>query len=137
KRSQWLNEECVVLDRRGMILHATERALAALQNHRHGTDDDAATRFLKTLPFDQWPVKLKELLPNASFDLVENETSGIGAIVILHTRRASPVRDIRKSKPAFERRDAANSSHPRKHLASGPQPIEESVGDTTSNFVAR
>jgi transcriptional regulator of acetoin/glycerol metabolism len=137
KRSRWLNEECVVLDRRGMIIHATERALAVLQNHRHGIDDDTPTRFLKTLPFDEWPVKLKALLPNASFDLVENETSGIGAIVVLHTRRALPVRDIQKSKPAFERCDAAHSSHPRKDLASGPQPIQKSVGDTTSNFVAR
>jgi sigma-54 dependent transcriptional regulator, acetoin dehydrogenase operon transcriptional activator AcoR len=136
KRSLWLNEECVVLDRRGTILHATERALAAL-NHRHGIDDDAPTRFLKTLPFDEWPVKLKELLPNASFDLVENETSGIGAIVVLHTRRALPVRDFQKSKTAFERRTAANSSHPRKDLPPRPQPVEKSVGDTTSSFVAR
>jgi sigma-54 dependent transcriptional regulator, acetoin dehydrogenase operon transcriptional activator AcoR len=137
KRSLWLNEECVVLDRRGMILHATERALAALQNHRHGIDDDAPIRFLKTLPFDEWPVKLKELLPNASFDLVENETAGIGAIVVLHTRRALPVRDVQKSKTAFERRAAVNSSHPRKDLAPRPQPVEKSVGDTTSSFVAR
>jgi len=136
KRSQWLNEECVVLDRRGMILHATARALAALQNHRRGIDDDTPTRFLKTLPFDEWPVKLKELLPNASFDLVENETSGIGAIVVLHTRRALPVRDTQKSKPAFERRHAANSSRPRKDLLAGHQSIEKSVGDTTSSFVA-
>ena len=66
-----LSDECIVLDRRGTILHATERALSALQNNRHGIGDDAPTRFLKTLPFDEWPVKLKELLPNASFDLVE------------------------------------------------------------------
>src|SRR5436190_1232304 len=46
KRSQWLNEECVVLDRRGMILHATARALAALQNHRRGIDDDTTTSFV-------------------------------------------------------------------------------------------
>jgi transcriptional regulator of acetoin/glycerol metabolism len=35
-------------------------------NNRHGIDDNAPTRFLKTLPFDQWPVKLKELLPNGT-----------------------------------------------------------------------
>ena len=81
-----------------MILHATERALSALQNNRHGIDDDAPTRFLKTLPFDEWPSKLKELLPNASFDLVENEASGIGAIVVLHARRRLPIvdRDVQK-----------------------------------------
>ena len=112
KRALWLSDEYIVLDRRGTILHATERALSALQNNRHGIDDDAPTRFLKTLPFDEWPVKLKELLPNASFDLVENETSGIGAILVLHARRRLPIadRDVQKLKPASERRETASSS---------------------------
>ena len=139
KRSLWVNEEFIVLDRRGMILHATERALTALHNNRHGIDGDAPTRFLKTLAFDEWPVKLKELLPNASFDLVENETSGIGAIMVLHARRRLPIadRDIEKPKPAFERRGTASSSHPRKDLAPGPQHLQDKVGSTTSRFVAR
>jgi transcriptional regulator of acetoin/glycerol metabolism len=109
KRALWVSDECIVLDRRGAILHATERALSALQNNRHGIDDDAPTRFLKTLPFDEWPVKLKELLPNASFDLVSNETFGIGAIIVLHARRRLTIadRDIRKPPPAFELRESA------------------------------
>jgi transcriptional regulator of acetoin/glycerol metabolism len=139
KRSLWVKEEFIVLDRRGMILHATERALNALQNNRHGIDDDAPTRFLKTLPFDEWPIKLKELIPNASFDLVENETSGIGAIMVLHARRRLPIadRDVQKPKPAFELRETANSSHPRKDLTPGPQHLEDKVGNAASGFVAR
>jgi sigma-54 dependent transcriptional regulator, acetoin dehydrogenase operon transcriptional activator AcoR len=139
RRSQWLNDECIVLDRRGVILHATERALSALQHNRRGMDDGAPTRFLKTLPFDEWPVKLKDLLPNASFDLVENETSGIGAIMVLHARRRVPIADrgLQKLKPASERREAVSFSHPRKDLTAGPQHPENEVGSTTSGFVAR
>jgi transcriptional regulator of acetoin/glycerol metabolism len=139
KRSLWVNEEFIVLDRRGMILHATERALNALHNNRHGIDADSPTRFLKTLPFDEWPVKLKELLPNASFDLVENETSGIGAIMVLHARRRLPIadRDVQKPKPAFERRETASSSHPRKDLTPRPQHLQDKVGSTTSRFISR
>ena len=139
KRALWLNDEYIVLDRRGAILHATERALSALQNNRHGTDGVAPTRFLKTLPFDDWPVKLRELFPNASFDLVENETSGIGAILVLHARRRLSVvdRDVQKLKPAFERREAANSTRPRKDLTPGPRHLEDKVGSTTSSFIAR
>jgi transcriptional regulator of acetoin/glycerol metabolism len=94
---------------------------------------------LKTLPFDEWPLKLKELLPNASFDLVENETSGIGAIMVLHARRRLPIadRDVQKPKPAFERRESANSSHPRKDLTSRPQHLQDKVGSTTSRFISR
>jgi transcriptional regulator of acetoin/glycerol metabolism len=112
KRSLWVTEECIVLDRRGAILHASERALGAIQHNRRDLGDDAATRFLKALPFEDWPAKLKELLPNASFDLVSNGTSGIGAIIVLHARRRLPTaeRDVQKLKPAFEPREAANSS---------------------------
>jgi transcriptional regulator of acetoin/glycerol metabolism len=139
KRSLWMTEECIVLDRRGTILHATERAMGTIQHNRRDLGDDAATRFLKALPFEEWPVKLKELLPNASFDLVNNGTSGIGAIIVLHARRRLPIagRDVQKLKPAFERREAASSSLPRKYLTPRPRHLENTAGDTTSSFVAR
>ena len=139
KRSLWVTEECIVLDRRGAILHASERALSAIRNSRCGTDGDAPTRFLKALPFEEWPVKLKELLPNASFDLVNHETSGIGAIIVLHARRRLPTidRDVQRPKPAIERREAANLSHPRNDSTPRPQHLENAVGEATSSFVAR
>jgi sigma-54 dependent transcriptional regulator, acetoin dehydrogenase operon transcriptional activator AcoR len=137
KRTLWVSEDFIVLDRRGMILHATERALGAMRDHRRGIDNDAATRFLKALPFEEWPIKLKELLPNASFDLVNNGTSGIGAIIVLHARRRLPTadRDVQKLKP--ERREAASSSPPRKDLTPRPQHLEDTAGDANSSFVAR
>jgi transcriptional regulator of acetoin/glycerol metabolism len=139
KRSLWASEDFIVLDRRGMILHATERALGAMRDHRLGIDNDAATRFLKALPFEEWPIKLRELLPNASFDLVNNGTSGIGAIIVLHTRRRLPTadRDIQKPKTTFERREAASSSPPRKDMTPRPRHLEDTIGDATSSFVAR
>jgi transcriptional regulator of acetoin/glycerol metabolism len=139
KRSLWVTEEFIVLDRRGTILHATERALGSMRDNRRGVGDEAATRFLKALPFEEWPIKLKELLPNASFDLVNNGTSGIGAIIVLHARRRLPTadRDVQKLKPAFERREAASSSAPRKDLTPRPRHLENTIGDTTSSFVAR
>jgi transcriptional regulator of acetoin/glycerol metabolism len=139
KRSLWSNDEYIVLDRRGQILHATERALNALRNDRHNSRDDAPTRFLKMLPFDEWPGKLKELLPHASFNLVENESSGIGAIVVLHARRRQPMadRNMQDLKPEFERREPASLSPPRKDSTPGPQPPGRSVGRAPSGFVAR
>jgi transcriptional regulator of acetoin/glycerol metabolism len=128
-----------VIDRRGAILHASERALSALCDIRRGVDGDAPTRFLKALPFGEWPIKLKELLPNASFDLVSNETSGIGAIIVLHARRRLPTadRDVQGLKPALERREATNLLRSRNNLTPRPRHLEDKVGDTTSSFVAR
>jgi transcriptional regulator of acetoin/glycerol metabolism len=139
KRSLWVTEECIVLDRRDAILHATERALGAIQHNRRDLGDDAAIRFLKALPFEDWPARLKELLPNASFDLVNNGTSGIGAIIVLHGRRSESAaeRDVQKLKPASDRREAASSPLPRKDLTPRPRHLESTARDTTSSFVAR
>ncbi len=136
KRSLRVTEDCIVLDRRGAILHASERALGAIQEGRRG---DAPGRFLKALPFEEWPVKLKELLPNARFDLVSNETCGIGAIIVLHARRRLPStdRDVQKLKPAIERGEAANLPCSRKDLTPQPRHLQNAVEDTISSFVAR
>src|SRR5215470_9843433 len=72
KKSSWANGDYLVLDRRGAVLHATERALGAIRDSGLRTDGDTPTRFLKALPFEDWPARLKELLPNANFDLVNN-----------------------------------------------------------------
>jgi transcriptional regulator of acetoin/glycerol metabolism len=130
KRALWVSDDCIVLDRRGAILHATERALSALQNRRHGIDDDAPTRFLKALPFDEWPCRLKELLPNASFDLVTNETSGIGAIIVLHGRRRLTIadRDIRQPPPVLKLRESTGSSQGSSHLRKDPKSRSPFVG---------
>ena len=157
KRSLWATEECIVLDRRGTIIHATERALRAIRDSR-SNDDHAPTRFLKKLPLEDWPTKLRELLPNASFDLVNNETSGIGAIIVLHTRRRMPIadRDLQKPKSAFELQEAATSrrrkylTSPSHHLekatrtmpgnlrlAETPRPLPARLESSRSSFVAR
>ena len=109
KRSIWANEDCILLDRRGTILHASERALRTIRDSRRGNGDDTPTGFLKALPLEEWPVKLKELLPNASFDLINTDSAGIGAVVVLRARRHLPIadRDVRKQKSVLERCEAA------------------------------
>jgi sigma-54 dependent transcriptional regulator, acetoin dehydrogenase operon transcriptional activator AcoR len=135
KKSLWLNDEYIVLDRRGAILHATERALGGVRDSGLRVGDDAATQILKTLPFEDWPAKLKELLPNASFDLVNNGSAGIGAIIVLHAKRRPPAtdRNISTSKAAFER-----MSTPCRNVGT-PQPLarENTTKSSGSSFVAK
>jgi len=112
KRSLWANEDCILLDRRGTILHASEMALRAIRDSRRDAGDDTPNRFLNTTPLEEWPVKLKELLPNASLDLVSSDNSGIGAVVVLRARRRRPPiadRGARRQRPAFRHDEAAVS----------------------------
>ncbi|MBX9758604.1 MAG: sigma-54-dependent Fis family transcriptional regulator [Beijerinckiaceae bacterium] len=115
RRSMWLREECLLLDRRGAVLHATERALDALRDSRLVAVNDTPADLLKSVPFENWPAKLKELLPNASFDLVKSGGTGIGAIVVLHTHRrpSNPERDAHGPKAAFVIADSARPRSPR------------------------
>ncbi|WP_420970760.1 sigma-54-dependent Fis family transcriptional regulator [Bradyrhizobium sp. B120] len=135
KRSQWFNDEFIVLDRRGTILHATERALKALRRDQHSIQGDAPTRFLKMVPFAEWPSKLRELLPNASFNFVENERSGIGAIVVLHARQRQLItpRDASKSRLDPERRTPGSLPSAVGDLRPAPRHLH----GTATGFVAR
>jgi transcriptional regulator of acetoin/glycerol metabolism len=127
----WASDECIVLDRRGTILHASERALRAIPKHSRGIDDDAPTRFLKALPFDQWPARLKELFPNASFDLVNHASSGIGAVVVLHARRRVPIvdGDVQKPSPAPDLRKAVGPSRALQDLPTRSPHPEAAAGN--------
>src|ERR1700731_1170297 len=135
KRSLWASDDCVVLDRRGMIVHATEHALSVVRGHRNFVADGAPTQFLKAIPFDEWPLKLKEILPNASFDLVRNESSNIGAIILLHARRRVAVvdRSSQRMKLTTERRDVTGSPRLREGPVPRSQRLEDAIGST---FVA-
>jgi len=127
KKSLWAADEYIVLDRRGAILHATERALGAVRDSGLRRDDDAPTRFLKALPFEDWPARLKALLPNASFDLVNNGSAGIGAIIVLHARRRPP---------ATDRNEDGISTPCRKVRTPQPQALEKTAKNGGSSFVA-
>ncbi|CAL78090.1 putative sigma-54-dependent transcriptional regulator; putative transcriptional activator of acetoin/glycerol metabolism [Bradyrhizobium sp. ORS 278] len=127
KRASWATEECILLDRRGAILHATERGLRAMKDNGLNTDGDAPTRFLKTVAFEDWPAKLREILPHASFELVKNGNTGVGAIVVMHARRRAAGE---RSAAGMRGRDAAP---PRS--AQAPPPAR-SAGNKTPRFVA-
>jgi sigma-54 dependent transcriptional regulator, acetoin dehydrogenase operon transcriptional activator AcoR len=138
RRSMWLTEECMLLDRRGTILHATDRALGAMRESGLGTAGEPPTRILKATPFEEWPARLKELLPNASFDLVSDGCTGIGAIVVLHTRRRSRTdSNIPNSKSETGRREPAIAAPSQNKRISQPQPPQRMDASENSSFVAQ
>jgi len=138
KKSLRVSEEYIVLDRRGAVLHASERALSAARDSGLSVDGDAPTRFLKALPFKDWPARLKELLPNASFDLVNNGGAGIGAIIVLHAKRRllTSDRNVRGSRTAFEPGDGIATPCPENRTRQ-PSALEKTTENGGSSFVAQ
>jgi len=138
KRASWATEECILLDRRGAILHATERALRAMKDNGLNTDRDAPTRFLKAVQFEDWPARLKEILPNASFELVKNGSTGVGAIVVLHARRrASGNRTVSHAKEALAGGGPPMSAPCRNLPAQPSEPAAKPAGNKGPGFVAQ
>jgi transcriptional regulator of acetoin/glycerol metabolism len=90
KAARWANEEIVVIDRRGAIVHVSSRALRSIQNDRPELLVDSAIPMLRAIPTSQWPGTLNELFPHASVELVRDDASDIGAIMVLHARRGRP-----------------------------------------------
>ena len=89
RASRWRNDDVIVVDSRGTIVHATDRALLAARSGLSGDPDASAIPVLKTVPLRAWPVALGGILPYAAVELVTDEGSDIGAIIALRPRRAA------------------------------------------------
>jgi signal transduction histidine kinase len=94
KRSSWLTEEIVAIDRRGMIVSATNATLQAVERRNQGLICDGRIASLNKLSFAAWPARLSQLVPNASTELLVDNNREIGAILVLHKPRRKSVPTI-------------------------------------------
>ncbi|MEQ1716988.1 MAG: sigma-54-dependent Fis family transcriptional regulator [Hyphomicrobium sp.] len=87
KQSKWLNDDILVIDRRGTIIHATDNAMRLAKHSPSGVLQGNALPILKNLPFDQWQARLKDLLPGASTDMVAKNECELGALIVMRSNR--------------------------------------------------
>ncbi|MFB9952411.1 sigma-54-dependent Fis family transcriptional regulator [Rhizobium puerariae] len=78
KRSVWLNEDMLVLDRYGLVVHATKEGGSAGVWKESGMREE-----VQTLPIPEWQAELRRREPNAKIEFVRQEGGEIGAIVLL------------------------------------------------------
>jgi signal transduction histidine kinase len=94
KRSHWLTEDIVAVDRRGMVVYATKAELRVVERRNQGLICDGRISCLNKVPFAAWPARLSQLVPNASTELVVDHDHELGAILILHRLRRKSVPTI-------------------------------------------
>ena len=85
KRSHWLTEDIVAIDRRGVIVYATNVARQVVERRNQGLISDGRISSLNQIPFAAWPARLSQLVPNVTTELVVDNNREIGAIVVLHS----------------------------------------------------
>nr|WP_281351065.1 sigma-54 dependent transcriptional regulator [Pseudochelatococcus lubricantis] len=97
RRSRWQNDEIVVLDNRGAIIHATDAALAALSRDHPGMVVGRSIEPLRGVPLDLWRPLVRGSLPSAEVEIIDaarrqaqRDDAGdgqIGAVLTFPSRR--------------------------------------------------
>jgi transcriptional regulator of acetoin/glycerol metabolism len=87
KRSIWLSEEMLLVDSRGSLVHATQKALRTLDGSQPQTPD-AIRAVVRTTPETRWADGFRQQFPNANLEVVKNEGQAIGCVVVLHRSRS-------------------------------------------------
>jgi signal transduction histidine kinase len=85
KRSHWLTEDIVAIDRRSVIVYATSAARQVVERRNQGLISDGRISSLNQIPFAAWPARLSQLVPNVTTELVVDNNREIGAILVLHS----------------------------------------------------
>jgi signal transduction histidine kinase len=117
KRSHWLTEDIVAIDRRGMIVYATGPALQALERQDQGLICDGRISCLDEVPFAAWPDRLSQLLPNVSAELVVDRSRENGAILVSHRRKPVLMTTPEEMQVAFARASQSAVLEERNRLA--------------------
>lgn len=94
KRSRWLSEDIIAIDRSGRIVYATPAALQAIRRRNQALISKGRISSLDNLPSAAWPARLGQLVPNISTELVVDNNREIGAILVLHGPRRTSVPTI-------------------------------------------
>jgi signal transduction histidine kinase len=94
KRSHWLTEDIVAIDRHGMIVYATSAGLQVVERRHQGLIRDGHISCLHKVPFTAWGARLSQLVPNASTEAVVDHDHEIGAVLVLHRLRRKSIPTI-------------------------------------------
>jgi sigma-54 dependent transcriptional regulator, acetoin dehydrogenase operon transcriptional activator AcoR len=87
KRSRWANVDVLAIDQHGKIVFGPECVLQNLEREQPGLISNGCVSSLKNVRPTAWSVRLNELLPNTSTELVVDHGRQLGAILVLQKER--------------------------------------------------
>lgn len=102
KRSIWLSEDILLVDRRGSVIHATEKA------HYKLDAKDLNETFRKAIggsPHNAWEENCRRRFPNARIEIVYADGMAIGCVAIMpqsRARKSAPTRSFAEPAITFD-----------------------------------
>lgn len=94
KRSIWLSNDIVVLDRRGALVHATEAAQRGFEASPSEFAETARSLVGRTDP-SEWEGNWRRRFPQASIEVVRQDGVALGCLVVIHPARDRAPKAIR------------------------------------------
>lgn len=91
RRTNWSNEESIVVDHRGTIVCVTGNALKIANRQNKDAIGPLSIPSLRRTPFSRWQATLKGLLPNSRIELVTQGDDQLGAIIIFTQRKPARI----------------------------------------------
>ncbi len=101
KRSIWLSEEILVVDRRGVMVHATRKDSRKLDAASPEALARDIRRMIGASSLESWEENCRRRFPNASLNVVKNDGAVVGCLIVLHPARGRPAAPA-VAKPASE-----------------------------------
>lgn len=86
KRSIWLSNDIVVLDRRGALVHATDAAQRGFEASP-AVFAETARRLVGRADPSEWEENWRRRFPQASVEIVRQDDVAVGCLVVLHPKR--------------------------------------------------
>lgn len=97
KRSIWLSEDILVVDRRGMLVHAAHKAGST----GSGLAGDIR-QMIGAASQEAWEANCRRRFPNASLEVVKRDDAVVGCLIVLHTARRRSASPAAVPRPAGE-----------------------------------
>lgn len=91
RRSIWLSDEMLVIDRRGFLVHAAEKAQRKLEAGQQGELARDFKKIIGGTPHEMWEQNCRQRFPNARVEIVHSDAAAIGCVIVLpQSRGRSP-----------------------------------------------
>jgi transcriptional regulator of acetoin/glycerol metabolism len=91
KRSIWLSEDILVIDRRGIVVHGADKAWRRLDASASDGLVQDMRRLVGGSSQDSWEENCRRRFPNANVEIVRHDGEGIGCLIVLHRNRSRAV----------------------------------------------
>lgn len=88
KRSIWLTEQMLVVDRHGFLVHAAQKTLDAMGPESLAAD---MRRMIGGAGLEAWEENCRRRFPNASLELVKHDDAVVGCLLVMHGGRRRPL----------------------------------------------